>query len=402
MSPENSLTDKLNLASGFHLQDVEKEDFVEEILSFYNAADNKGMETLFRAYSDFLLRGSASETEEEVVARAKKNLGFVSYAADLLNEGHSRFEVIEKAKKTKPEERKIGPARQFFYDSIKDYQLVRLSGYKTLYNGALYSKAWIIPNEQKTRVLSFILLRRYTSPTEKEIVSCLQQAVIEANRFEPSELIKIIASGNKVDEPKTLEQTIARNLAEQTRLDLMVGEEKKLNLLASKAKAFFEKTGVPPGQQFLDIRYSLVPDIFIKSNKAAGNIRGLGGYGLALSSPEGKKHSEMGLKWSLEQLLYANALPGRELISLADISINDQKEAGEVIDAIYAALPTPAHFAQIIDASDVIKEGVVLSFIKFLNELSEEETIKTQQLTQQYAANIFGSNGGSSNSGKAN
>ncbi len=399
MPPENSLTDKLNLASSFHLQDVEQIDFAEEIFNFYKAADSKGMENLFRAYADFLLRGSASETEEEIVARAKRNLGFASYAADLLNEGHSCFEVIEKAKKTKPEERKIGPVRRFFNDSVKDYQLVRLSGYKTLYNGALYSKAWIVPDGKDTRLLSFVLLRRYAHPTEREIVGCLQQAVVAANRVDLSSLVNVATNGSKVNEPITLEQMIAQNLALPIRLDLMAGEEEKLTSLAFQVKAFFEKTGVLSGQQFLDIRYSLVLDDFIKSRQAKGNILGLGGYDSALSSPEGKKHPGLGLKWSLEQLPYAQGLPGREKISLTEIPLNEQKEAEEVIDALYAALPTPNHFAQVIDASGLIKEEAALNFAQFLNELQEEEKIKTQQLAQQYSLNTFG---GMSGPGKAN
>ncbi len=397
MSSNDSLAEKLNLASEAYLSDVPKEDFAEEILNLFRADDHKGMNNLFRAYADFLLRskaffGSSSvESEAQILARAKRNLGFMSYAADLMNEGSSVFEVIEKAKKTKLDERKTGLVAPFFHDSIADYQLVSLPGYRTLYNGALYSKAWLVPDEQNTRLLSFLLLRRYTYPSEKDIMDCLQQAAADLSAPNPN--------GPDGGSYNTLEQTIAQEFDAQLKLDLLFGKEESLNKLTSKVKQFVKKTQVLPGQQFLDLKYSLVPEEFIKSNQAKGNIRGLNWYGLALSSPELQKHPGLGLRWSLQQLPYANALPEREKISLNEISINDQKDAKEVIDALYTALATPNHFAQVLDASDLIKEEAAFNFVKFLKELKEEEKIKSQELAQQYS--LFG-NKSDRNQGKAN
>ncbi|MEK6969109.1 MAG: hypothetical protein AABW48_01645 [Nanoarchaeota archaeon] len=403
MSTKPDLVEKLNLTSSSHLQDVNKDDFVEEVLNLYQATDYQGMSRLFRAYTDFLLRGAvfndSVKTEETTFTQAKKNLSFITYAADLVQEGYSVFEVLKKAQTTKREDRKTGLVTKFFQDAIKDYQLITLPGYNTLYNGGLYSKAWLLPDEQNTRLLSFVLLRRYTSPTEQEIVSCLQQAVINANRFELGELAKTISSGNKVEEPKTLEQMIARNLAEQTRLDLMVGEEEKLNLLASKTKAFFEKTGVTPGQQFLDLKYALVPDDFIKKGLVQGYIEGLNGYAAALLSTEWQKHLGLGLRWGLSQLPYTGGLPARERISFAEIPATDQKDAEEVINALYAALVTPNHFAQLLDASNLFTEETALKVVGYLNGLKAGEQVRSEQLVQQYSSNLFGKK---PNPGKAN
>lgn len=83
MTNAPSLAEQFHLATGWYIPSITKTDLAEEIFAFYKDKNSAGMRTLFQEYSNFLLRGS-EQPEEEVVARAKRNIRFVSYVADLM------------------------------------------------------------------------------------------------------------------------------------------------------------------------------------------------------------------------------------------------------------------------------------------------------------------------------
>jgi len=294
-----SLIEKIHQASGFQVAGVEKEDLIEAVLEFYKKDDRQSMGTLFREYANFLYR-SSEKPEEQMLERARGNIRFVSYAADLMNQNCLLFEAVDKAAKQSNDAR-CGPAVDFFNESTKDYALVKMPGFRAMYNGALYSRR-LTSAESQDGIYELLLMTRYTVPVQEEIMEHLQQ--------------------------------------------------KKLGLRATKdnVDTMLKEKGIVSGKAYIDIAYGRLPNSFLQQN--VGNIKGLNWYELALRREAWQKHSNFGLQWALRSLPYHDTLPPRASVQM-ELPGAEAHDAAKSIDAVYAALSTPLHFGNVLDSSNI-------------------------------------------------
>lgn len=375
----SDLVDKLNLANYFHLKDLEKTDFAEDILNSYRNQDKEGVKNLLRAYSDFMLRGS-SKSQEEIIQGAKRNITFISYIAQLMDEGLPSFAAEDEVKKTKLEERKTGALTEFVSNAIQEYQLVILPSFDTFYNGALYSKIYLLPDGKETRVQNFLFMKRYSAPAEKEVLEHLQKAVISSK--------EISSDSPQLRTRIPLERAVINLLNQQTRKNLTEGNQRCLSLIKAEIKNYFSKEALVSGQEYLDLNYSLVPADFIIANRNKDNIKGLLWYDLALNSPDvWKNYPNFGNRWSLSQLPYSGSLPDRKQIVLFNLNPHDIKESEGVLDLVYWALATPDKFSQLFDVSGQKLEEITVRFISLLNQKQEQEEKNFEKIAQQYGLN---------------
>src|SRR3989344_6524817 len=164
----SSLAQKLHQASGWWVSDIGKHDFAEAILAFYQTKKSNEMNALFQEYANFLYR-SSEQTEDQVFERAKNNIHIVSYAANLMHQGCSLFDALDKAIKTKKDQRG-GEVVDFFNESIKNYALVKIPEFRVMYNGALYARRLNLKELTEESISEFLLLRKYAVPMEGEIM----------------------------------------------------------------------------------------------------------------------------------------------------------------------------------------------------------------------------------------
>ena len=315
MSSSTSLIEKLHQTSGFSVMGVEKEDLAEAIFDLYRNDDKKAMSALFTEYTNFLFRGS-KQAEEPVLERAKGNIRFVSYVADLMAQNCSLFEALDKAAK-QDKDLRCGPVVDFFKDSIHNYALVKMSGFHTMYNGALYSRRAEL--EDIHGVYEFAIMSRYGVPTAKQIVEHLQQK----------------------------------------ELNYRVVEDDVHNFLAAKK--------LIPGKDYLDLAYGRVPGSFLREN--VDNIKGLYCYELALRQEVWKNQPQFGLQWNLRSLPYHNRLPSRDLVLMKELSDLERQDANKTVDALYEAISTSLHFTNVFDSSVVRLESLALELMESLPKI---------------------------------
>ena len=315
MSSPTSLIEKFHQTSGFSVIGVEKEDITEAILDLYRSDDKETMSALFKEYTNFLFRGS-EQAEEPVLERAKGNIRFVSYAADLMAQGCSLFDALDKATKTSKDQRH-GQVVDFFKDSIQNYALVKMPGFRAMYNGALYSRR--VELEDIHGVYEFAIMSKYGVPTAKQIVEHLQQ--------------------------------------------------KKLNhrVMEDDAHHFLAVKNLNPGKEYLDLAYGRVPGSFLREN--VDNIKGLYCYELALRQEVWKHQPSFGIQWSLRSLPYHNRFPSRESVHVEGLSDQERQDANKTVKALYEAISTPLHFTNVFDSSAVRLESLALELMDTLHKI---------------------------------
>lgn len=312
----HSLIEKFHQASGFNVADIEKEDLPEVLLDLYKNDDKKAMDSLFKEYANFLFRGSA-QVEDAVVERAKGNIRFISYVADLMTQNCSLFEALDKAAKQNKDLR-CGPVVDFFRDSIHNYALVKMSGFRVMYNGALYSRR-VRSEDSSDSIYEFLLMNRYTVPTRRKMVECLEQHQQRSPCFRVTE---------------------------------------------DDVSSFFAARKIIPEKDYLDFAYGSLPSYFLHQN--IDNIKGLYWYELALRREAWKNQPQFGIQWSLRSLPYHHRLPPRNSVKMEDFPELEGKDANKNVDALYAALPTPQHFANVLDSSTVRLEYFALELLESL------------------------------------
>lgn len=300
------LIQKLHQASGWWIPDVEKHDFAEAIFTFYQTKKSGEMSALFREYANFLFRSPSDQTEDQVLERAKANIRVVSYAADLMKQGFSLFEALDKAAKTNKDQR-CGEVVDFFDQAIKNYALVKIPEFRVMYNGALYARRLNLKEFPEDSISELLLVRKYAVPAEGELVE-------KINQMKPS-------SG-----------VVEKDIHE-----------------------FFTARGFYPKKEYFDFAYGGVPTSFLQKN--IDKIKGLQGYESALSPDTWKDHPPFGLRCGLRSVPYDGGFPPRALLAAPDDSIN------KIVDSLYDALSIPQHFANVIDCSAVYAEYFALDVL---------------------------------------
>ena len=118
MSPERTLAEKLQAINTPWIPDsIRKWDFPREMLRLYEEKDLQGMIALFEAYRALTLKAETTETEAQKVFRAQKNLDIASIAANLMIEGYSVVEAMDKASKELASS-PVTDVRKFYHQSI--------------------------------------------------------------------------------------------------------------------------------------------------------------------------------------------------------------------------------------------------------------------------------------------
>ncbi len=223
---------------------------------------------------------------------------------------------------------------------------IQSPGYKPIFDNAVYVKDKEITEDGQQMLLKCLILpKKYTAATEDQVVEYLRQ---KAGELAGASL----ALPDGCVSHKSLLEKVIQDLPEEIKTDLRTGDEPCIKFVRRHTPAPVLEDGESP-DQYLHIRYGLLPAELITENQEGGAITDAGWYDTALSH-DSLREMGLGERWHMEIWLYNGALPekaemdtllkhgtyGSKTLDISRIHYNPE-EVREVIEAIYTGLSKP-------------------------------------------------------------
>lgn len=220
-------------------------------------------------------------------------------------------------------------------------------------------------NGQSKKVLikAVILPRRYTEPTEEQVVAYLQEKV---RAIEPSASLVLPDGMREHLEKSELERAILE-FPKQIRGHIINGDEDCMTFVRANTSAYVLKSGESP-RKYLYVRYGLIPDSIIRESVEHGSMNETDWYD-AVFRYEPLIKKGLGGKWRMRVTLKDGGLPDKrdmdvlvrhrtDSSDMLEISIAryDIKQVSAVLDAIYIGLSKPEEIDRLVDVSDAALE----------------------------------------------
>ncbi len=171
---------------------------------------------------------------------------------------------------------------------------LNLTGFETVFENEVYSRDKTGTTDKGVSVsLKAILIpKKYSEPSEDGVVGYLQRKAREVKGA-----ASLVLPGPVKFEGKSLLESALINISEELRKHLIIGNEEFTRIVrgVSPARAISKDE---PRNQYLYLRYGLIPNSIIERNTSEGDLQEAEWYEAALSHDR-LRESGLGERWNL-------------------------------------------------------------------------------------------------------
>lgn len=236
---------------------------------------------------------------------------------------------------------------------------IEFPGYEPVFPNEVFAKdASVIEDGKVTPVKMILMPARYAEPDEDSVVKYLQAKAEAA-----AERLSLTVPGQRIEAQSPLEMMLlkAGRSGGSLLTHLRAGHKQCLAFVRELTLAPKLEQGEVPNQ-YLQIRYGMIPVQKIENYRDAGKINNAGWYDWALSDPLGTGIALLLCEAKLPNRLkvYEYIAEGHHGTKLAGFSRKrySPEEARLVLEAVYEALAKPEQIEQVKDISAVMLDSV--------------------------------------------
>ncbi len=256
--------------------------------------------------------------------------------------------------------------------------VITLSMYDTVFENAVYTQDFMLMVQENPLLTKrVIILRRYTEPTEDQVVAYLQKKVEALD----GKGRLVLLDGSRLSEKGSALEAVLVALPDNVRNDIRTGNEDCITFIRDHTRAPKLKEGMPQ-RMYMHVKYGLLPSTLVEKNKEAGALEDAGWYDAALSH-EGLQKAGFGEQFALK-LAYDHRLPPQEEINVLlkhgtrisrtlEVSKTySPREAQEVVNALYGDLSNSEGIALLRDVShDILEEHSLAPLLALYQNVQE-------------------------------